>query len=324
MDVPEPPTIVLEQPAPCADAQKAEVLLKRALAPSLAPHAAWSVKMRVTRANGTLTAEGEITDETNGLVAHRSIAKESAKTGGECSALARAMGVWASLVLDAEVERSKLPTPVPPAPLPPPVVEAVRLQPFPVDEERGPDRLFLRNPENKRSFELGVGGLYMDGLLGSSGPPIVGVNAFSIFEVGSGLFLRPTLGLGRSTGSFASGSIFATWGAARFDACGRMPGNYLERKGIQIDVCGGADLGFLSFDSPSQVVYTATPTTLPSAVPLFAPGTSIAMRGELGNQLAAELRGLVGMNVVREHYDNDIAPRLLYARLELGLSWRIR
>ena len=48
------------------------------------------------------------------------------------------------------------------------------------------------------------------------------------------------------------------------------------------------------------------------------------MRGELGSELSAEVRGLVGFNLIRESYNEDLGPRILYARLELGLSWRLR
>ena len=43
MDIPVAPTIVLERPAPCSDADKAEEWLRRVLAPSEAPEPAWTV-----------------------------------------------------------------------------------------------------------------------------------------------------------------------------------------------------------------------------------------------------------------------------------------
>src|SRR5215467_4408302 len=97
----EPPRIVFEAPAPCGDASRAEALLRKALAPAKAP-GAWTVSMRVEQGDGrALRAEGEIADENGAPVAHRALME----TTTECSGLARAVGVWASLVLDAEVQR---------------------------------------------------------------------------------------------------------------------------------------------------------------------------------------------------------------------------
>ena len=83
MDLPEPPKIVFEQPSPCADESRSITLLERTLAPTQAPSAAWTVTMRVERTAGTMVAEGEITDERNGPVAHRSFTEAGAR---ECAA----------------------------------------------------------------------------------------------------------------------------------------------------------------------------------------------------------------------------------------------
>src|SRR5580704_17633744 len=96
VDVPEPPQIVFEQPAPCADAARAEEALRDALAPSNAPGHAWKVRKRITRGKGELRGTGEISYAAGAPVAHRSIDRP----GNECSGLGRAIGVWASLVLD--------------------------------------------------------------------------------------------------------------------------------------------------------------------------------------------------------------------------------
>jgi len=77
LDLPEPPRVVFEQPAPCGDAARAEELLRRALAPSVAPHGGWTVTMRVHREGGSLHAEGELTDESEAPVAHRVLAKDT-------------------------------------------------------------------------------------------------------------------------------------------------------------------------------------------------------------------------------------------------------
>ncbi len=274
MDLPEPPNVVFSQPAPCSDARQADDLLKRALAPSVAPRGAWTVTMRVTQSGSTLTAEGEITDESDAPVAHRTLAKDSR----ECGALARAVGVWASLVLDAEVERAQN------LPPPPPPVAPRRPQRSSVAAHEPEKALESGTAVEGHSLEIGVGGLYLDGLLGSSAPPIVGASMHVIVEGPSGWYLRPTLALGRSTGVVASGDIYATWGAARFDACKRMTGNYLDRRGIQVDMCGGTDLGFLFFDAASAPGGSGTQRQTSTAIdsrtlPLFSPGGSLALRG---------------------------------------------
>jgi hypothetical protein len=264
------------------------------------------------REGDSLSAEGVIADEDGAPVSHRTIAKETR----ECSALARAIGVWASLVLDEEVARA-----LPPAPPPSTGNTAsnpeVTVWPAPAAPEApSPEQaVFLKNPEERRSVEIGVGGSYMYGALGDSGPAIGGVHLFAVAEVDGGWFLRPTLALGTSTKDVASSSdLIAVWSAARFDACRRLPGNYIERRGIQMDLCGGAEAGLLAVGSVLQ--------------PLVAPGATLAMRGELASELSAEVRGLVGVNLLRDAHTvapgTIIQPILVYARLEMGLSWRFR
>ena len=159
MDVPEPPQIVFEQPSACADAARAEASFRGALAPSTAPTAAWTVALRIGRVNGELRATGEITDGSAAPVAHRTITRG----GVECAALARAVGVWASLVLDAEVQRAveNAPIPAPPAP-PPPTVGWP--EPAPPPEKPAPEsQLFLANPKEERNVEIGAASLAMSG-----------------------------------------------------------------------------------------------------------------------------------------------------------------
>lgn len=312
MDQPEPPKIVLEQPAPCQDGRAAEEILTRTLAPSLAPGAAWTVSTRVRKERGGLVAEGEITDSVGAAVAHRAIRKQT----NECSGLLRAVGVWASLVLDEEVRRANEPS-VPPPPAPTPVAAAwppPQPPPPPVPEQA----LFLKNPKGHRSFEVGVGTSYQYGLLGDGRPAIAGGHVFSVFEVDSGWYLRPSIAAGRSLrDAAASSELNATWGAARFDTCRRMPGNYTERRGLQMDVCGGVEGGLLAFDSGGH------------GKPLVAPGASLALRGDLSSDFSAEVRGLVGVNLLRDTlYETPdgvkLQPLLVYARLELAISWRVR
>ena len=100
MDAAEPPQIVFATPAQCSDARRAEGLLEQALSRTPAPGAGWVVTMRVARMGaGVLHADGEITDERGAPVGRRVLQRKAT----DCSGLARAMGVWASLL--AQVRR---------------------------------------------------------------------------------------------------------------------------------------------------------------------------------------------------------------------------
>jgi hypothetical protein len=235
---------------------------------------------------------------------------------GECSALARAVGVWASLVLDAELERSgsssKAPPPSP-APRTASVEEAaspspVQLWPAPAPREKPqPEaRLLLAHPEGERTIEVGLTTF----LMGGTGSGIVaGPSAFAVFEVGRGWFLRPTVAVARTLEDLSPSSD-ATWGAARFDACGRVPGFYLERRGIQLDVCGGAEGGVLAGSG--------------WLLPFAAVGPSMGLRGELGGDLSAMVRAVAEVNLLRDTSTPGVDPSLFVGRAEVGLSWRIR
>ncbi len=323
VDQPEPPKIVLEQPAPCLDGRAAQEVLVRTLAPSQAPGAAWTVSARVRRDRTALVAEGEITDSVGAAVAHRSIRKDTT----ECSGVVRALGVWASLVLDEEVRRAAAPPPPPP---PEPETRAPWPSPEPPAAAAPEQALFLKNPKDRRSFEIGMGTSYQYGLLGDGGAAIGGGHVFTVFEIDGGWFLRPTIAAGRSLRDVAASSdLSATWGAARFDACRRMPGNYTERRGIQMDVCGGIESGLLAFDSGGNGRSPTAGQVQKDVTPLLAPGASLGLRGELASDLSAEVRGLVGVNLLRDTFYESpdgvkLQTLLVYARLELAVSWRVR
>jgi len=192
----EPPRIVVEQPAPCLDAGRAEDALKRALTPSRAPNGKWTVTLRVEKAPGsTLRGEGEITDQAGTIVAQRTIDTGST----ECTSLARAVGVWASLVLDDEVQRavatSAASPPKPQPPAPPPAANVVGWHGATqrADRSSNPDaELFLSHSEEQRTFEIGIATHL---LAGTGVGAIAGASVFTVSEVGDGWFLRPSLGI---------------------------------------------------------------------------------------------------------------------------------
>jgi hypothetical protein len=326
----EPPRIVVEQPAPCSDIARAEEALKRALSPARAPNGKWTVSLRVERAPGkTLRGEAEITDQEGTSVAARTIDTGST----ECTSLARGVGVWASLVLDDEVRRAAAESPPPaPAPTPPPETSASPTMGWHGaahgDHPSSPDaELFLAHPQDQeRTFEIGVATHLITGT-GVGG--IAGASIFFVSEVGDGWFLRPSLGFGRTTTELApSSDVYATLGAGRFDACKRLPGNYLEKRGMQLDMCGGADLGFMHFDAPTAGAGLTTPVGQARTTPFFAVGPSLALRGEMGSDLAVTIRGVAELNLIRESFidgaGTSVDPSLIIGRAEVGLSWRLR
>jgi hypothetical protein len=148
---------------------------------------------------------------------------------------------------------------------------------------------------------------------------IAGGSLFEVSEVGAGWFLRPSLAIGRTVTELSPRSDdFATLGSGRFDACKRIPGNYLERRGLQVDICAGPEVGFLD-------VSRSTGSSFSQTLPLLALGPSIDFRGELGNALSVLVRGVADVNFLPETTsDGLVAEAVFIARAEVGLSWRLR
>jgi hypothetical protein len=324
VDLPEAPAIIVERPAPCADVAKAEELLHRTLAPALAPRGSWSFIARFSRKGASLTVEGQITDEVDTPVAHRVLTQP----GNECASLARAIGVWAALVLDAEAERAaRAPPPSrPEAPVPAPIESAP-------EEKQGPEAsLSLTHDEGERTLELGLSMF----LMGGTGSGVVaGPTVFGVVEASQGWFLRPALFIGQTLDGVGAANNVSAWLAeARFDVCGRIAGFYIERHGIQLDVCAGLEAGFTHVD----VSATSNQPQVSDNLPLVAVGPSLGLRGELGNGLALTIRAVMDLNLVRSgirlqapgmseatsEEDMEVSPSIFVGRGELGLSWQLR
>jgi len=310
VDVSEPPRIVVENRASCGDSERAEVLLREALARARAPGHAWTVHMRVQpAAGGSLRAEGEILDDMGFPVADRILSVPA----GDCRGLSRAVGVWASLVLEQELAHRQSTAPPPRTT---PAAEAADSQstdvlwPAPVVEEKPPpEREWYLHHDETRSMELGAAGFLM---AGAGGGAMAGAAPFAIFEAGHGVFLRPALYFGESlTALNTPPVVHAFWIAARFDTCLRLPGLYTKNRGMQLDVCGGADLGFLA-DSSDAVT-----------LPYVSLGPSLDLRGELGSQLSAVIRGVAGVNLTSQTMGVVYQP-LWSGRLELAFSWKVK
>ena len=260
MEVSEPPRIVVESHASCASAERAEELLHDALGAARAPGHAWTVTMRVQpAADHALRAQGAITDELGMLVADRVLSVPA----GDCHGLARAVGVWASLVLEQELARRRTfaPTATPasptvaaapaakaaPAPAPTSPVATVAdsqstdsLWPAPAPVEKPPpEGEWYLHHDDARTLEIGVAGFLMSG---AGAGAMAGASPYIIVEAGRGVFLRPSFAVGQSLTALNSPPVLnALWVTGRFDTCLRLPGLYTQNRGIQLDLCGGAD-----------------------------------------------------------------------------------
>jgi hypothetical protein len=361
VDAAEPPRIVFESLASCRASDGAAEVLKRSLAPTLAPGPGWTVSMHVTRVGAiSLHAEGEILRDQGIFVARRTIA------GGamDCGALARAVGVWAALVLDAALQRAgttpsvrvAAATSASTAPVAsvdtPSDAQLGRSEAVPAHAPRAGEARNVTRPESSepgapsgaadpaaswlappvaeppeqallplprhdetRSLELGAGMFLMTG---TGGGAVAGPTAFAAIEAAHGLFLRAALAFGESLSSVPPSDVSASaWLDARFDTCLRLPGLYSRHHGMQLDVCGGTDLG-------TTTIEAGTGTRLP----YWNVGPSFDMRGELGSRLSAVLRVVAGVNVLRDSFVNlsgaSETPPLAAARLELAFSWDVR
>jgi hypothetical protein len=336
VDVTEPPRIVFESPAKCADGRRARELLDEALGRARAPGQGWTVTMRIeSTARGVLHADGSVTDDHGSPVGHRAFERRAA----DCSGLARAIGVWAGLVLDVEVQRprnlARSDEPVPPeadaanraelaspaeatvqttaastdTPPTPPWPASTSTEPTEPTEKAAADREWTTKRDEGRAFEVGAGAFLMTG---AGGGLVAGLTPFTVIEVARGLFLRPAVLLGESVPSAGPDVSLL---ASRFDGCWRVAGLYTSRNGMQLDLCGGADAGAL---------------VAGQTYPYIAFGPSLDLRGELGGDLAVALRGLFDVNAVQPHGEvnhethETIDTPLWAGRVELALSWRLR
>ena len=158
-------------------------------------------------------------------------------------------------------------------------------------------------------MEIGVAGFLMSG---AGAGAMAGASPYAIFEAGRGVFLRPALFLGQSLTAINSPPVLdALWVAGRFDTCLRLPGLYTQDRGIQLDLCGGADFGVLD---------DSTDDTL---LPFVSVGPSLDLRGELGSSLSAAIRGVTGINLTSETVGPVYQP-LWSGRLELAFSWKVK
>jgi hypothetical protein len=326
----EMPRIVFEGRESCPSAERAHALLDRALAGTRAPSRGWVVTIRVEQpAPQVLDAQGDIADETGRPIAHRTLSGATR----DCDGLVRAMGVWASLVLDLErdhprpgpwpVSTSEASNAVPMETAPSPTV------PRPAGTSKAPDTDLappdgVRGPrEEARALEIGLGTLLMTG---TGANAMLGITPSLVIETTAAFVVRPALVVGESLTPL--GGSNATWAAARVDGCLRMPGLYARDRGLQLDLCGGAEAGFTHFAGPPSGSTGSGAAENPTTLPQLAIGPSIDLRGELGDRLSLLLRGVAEINAIRSGFEEPDSSRVsvpwFAARIEVALSWRVR
>ncbi len=315
MDAAEPPRILLEGAGPCASAQQLEALLRSSIGPARAPSAGWLVSLRIENTTSrVLRAEGDITDGTGTPIARRVVSGSPA----DCEALARAVGVWASLVLDAEVSRP------PPAPsLGPSADSAPGVPPGPASRSSAPkgatppvpngngppvrtrdESLPLSPHVEPRALELGLGTFLM---VGPAGQAFAGATPYAVLGASGGFFMRPSLAIGQGLPSPSSDER-TTWATVRLDGCLRMHGLYPTNYGLKLDLCAGADAGFTYESGPVDAGTSAT-------APFVSLGPSVEMDGDVAGVLSLVLRGVAGVNIVPDGWSG---------RIEVAIAWRLR
>ena len=331
LDAGEPPQIVFEGRTECVDAPGAETLLDQSLAAARAPSGGWVVFVRVERVGANaLRADGDVIDETGTSVAHRVLSGPPAN----CAGLARAMSVWASLVLDAELIRpissknaradaptartSSMPVDPPTAPVTLPVTlpvtpmvtnrRAVEID-GPLDESKDAQRVLVGRQimandsapavtDEPRTFEVGLGTFLM---ANTGGKAFFGVTPHVVVQSAHGILLRPAISVGESLSGAGSGT---QWLSARFDMCSRIHGMYPKGGGLQLDLCGGPDMGFM----------IEPPRSSGTTMPFVSLGPSVDLGADLVQYVSVVLRGVAGV---------DLVPLGASGRMDLALAWKM-
>lgn len=358
-----PVEAVLETRAECSDADRARAALSEALIAARAP-AHGGGRLRGARSTGTSSDPGEarglahwtvsmsgapapanvstghpgsksvealIIDDAGTIVAQRTLTDRNART---CVPLARAVGAWASLVLDAEVARAKdddasLSTPpssstsAAPASATPTttarraaaphawaVASTLELEGNRPERDVAPSaRDGERATKEPRAIEVGTMVYIRNGMMATGG--IAGVSPFAAFEVASGWIVRPSFMFGRST----EGLETINHVAGRGDVCRRIPGNYIERRGIEADLCAGFEAGVVTTQGGA--------TTRGATASRVGFGPSVGLRGELAGGVALEILGLIGANLNQQPLNGKAELPLVFAAAELGVSVRL-
>ncbi|MBX3222491.1 MAG: hypothetical protein KF795_18380 [Labilithrix sp.] len=311
---------VIEASAECSDRARAEALLSASLAAARGPRrsreedARWRLTMSVVAAApGIKAAEARIVDDRGRLVAERSVSDRTAKS---CVALARAVGAWAQIVLDDEIvrEREEAAFREREAERPPPESRPIRVT-APVESPSVDGGLDDSGGEprraEERTLEVGTMLFLRNGAAASGG--VFGVSPFVAVAFADKWVLRPSLMYGTSTSRVSvdeSSSANLSSIGGRFDVCRRMPGNYIDHRGIEFDACVGGD---------AARVWSGGEATARGSL-----GPSVVLRGELGYDFGLEIRSMFGVNLSRAPFMSEEELPPFVAAAELGASVRFR
>jgi hypothetical protein len=315
--------------------------------------------MRVEPAGAKgLRAEGDITDGDGVSVARRNIAGATADCGG----LARAVGVWASLVLDAEVRKARV------AAMATAAIGATAATAAMPDDARGfsgskastgargePPGGATTGDATEEPHEASMGAAPAEPV--SSWPaPAVTEKASPehdwylhheegrALELGVGMFLMTGAGGGAVAGPTAfvvveaGHGLFLRPSLAFGESLTSLPPSDVKAStwaAGRFDTCirmpglyarhHGMQLDLcLGTDVGTTAIASGTVTTLP----YWDVGPSFNLRGELGSRLSAVLRVAAGLNVLRDSFvdlnDNREQVPIGNVRLELAFSWDVR
>ncbi|MDF2697129.1 MAG: hypothetical protein K0S65_5512 [Labilithrix sp.] len=312
---------VLVASSECSDHARAEAMLATSLAPSRGPRhstekdAHWRLTMSVTvAAPGIKSADAQIQDDRGRVVAERTV---SDRTTGSCVALARAVGAWAQIVLDDELvrEHEDAERRERESSLPPPETRPIRTTSTSVPNDADADAGSLtptdRAPPEGRTFEIGTMLFLRNGAAATGG--MFGVSPFVTVSFAEKWVVRPSFMYGTSTSRVPpdeSNSENLSSMGGRLDVCRRMPGNYLDHRGMEFDACLGGD---------AVSVWSGRDSTVRGTL-----GPSVVLRGEIGHGFGLEIRTMVGVNLSRARFmdSEELAP--FVAAAELGASVRFR
>ncbi len=203
-----------------------------------------------------------------------------------------------------------------PASGPPPaaVVNAADTSP---DRDNEPSR-----KADAHEIDLGATAFLLGGM-GTSA--MVGPSIFTMIQANEMLFVRPAISYGRAVrGADGATDVPASWAAVRFDMCGRLVGAYLDSRALQLDICGGPEVGFVHVNVP---VMFGGLSSFSTSVPTVDFGPSMALSGDLNSFLSLEVRGFGFANVDPQSISTGgitVHPAVFGGRVEVAFAWKIR
>jgi hypothetical protein len=295
---------VIAAEADCSDRARAEAALASALSAARGPRRAkngsgdarWMLRMSVAKvAPGIKAADAQIRDDNGHVVAERSVTD---KTNGTCVPLVRAVSAWAQMVLDDELGRAQ-DEPRALEPEPEPARAGAPREDRPVDADAPTAGVAAPSPpKTGHEIEIGTMMFLRNGL---SPGGAFGVSPFAAFAFGDSWVFRPSAAIGTALAWVPSDDMRGSLGG-RLDVCRRVPGNYIDHRGIELDVCVGGDVNYVW--SKNDRVRSSL-------------GPSAILRGGIAAGFALELRTMAGVNLTR---DDNLQPYVVAC--EVGGSVR--